>query len=290
LAEAGEHLVEAQAACITGTDLEMAGSVLAALAELAIWRGDAEEAQAYAAKGLAMLAGSEASDLRTRLTWLSLRADVDRAAQGRRRLRIAGEERRTTVEDPFEPLIGLPMTPRGMAYLTLCHGEHALLQAESGIDEWAAAAETWDRAGSPYLASYAHWHAGEALLVAGADRRLVSEELKRAHAVALRLEAEPLRAKIEAVARRARVRLTAPIGPTHERSAPATQYHLTPREMDVLRLVALGRSNREIAHALFMSEKTASVHVSHILAKLGVASRSEATSLAHRRGMVGVEA
>jgi DNA-binding NarL/FixJ family response regulator len=291
LAEAAEHLIEAQAACITGTDLEMAGSVLAALAELAIWRGEAEEARASAAKGLVMLAGSEASDLQARLTWLRLRADADRPNQGHRRHRIAGDDRPATVEDPFEPFTRLPMTPRGTAYLTLCHGEHALLQAEPGVEEWGAAGETWDRAGCSYMASYAHYHSGQALLVAGADRRLVSGELKHAHAVALSLGAEPLRAKIEALARRARVGLiSAPVAPTQERSTPASHYHLTPREMEVLGLVALGRTNREIARALFMSEKTASVHVSHILAKLGVASRSEATSLAHRRGMVGVDA
>jgi DNA-binding NarL/FixJ family response regulator len=182
------------------------------------------------------------------------------------------------------------MTPRGTAYLTLCQGERSLLQADSGIQEWAAAAEAWERAGCSYLAAYAHWHAGQALLVAGADRRCVSEELKHAHAVALSLGAEPLRAKIEAVARRARVRLvSAPAAPAHEQSASAAQCQLTPRELEVLGLVALGRTNREIARALFMSEKTAGVHVSHILAKLGVASRSEATSVAHRCGMVGVE-
>jgi DNA-binding NarL/FixJ family response regulator len=57
--------------------------------------------------------------------------------------------------------------------------------------------------------------------------------------------------------------------------------------VQVLDLVALGRSNREIARALFISEKTTGVHVSHILAKLGVASRTEATSRAHLQGLVG---
>jgi DNA-binding NarL/FixJ family response regulator len=62
---------------------------------------------------------------------------------------------------------------------------------------------------------------------------------------------------------------------------------LTPREIEVLQLVALGRSNGEIGTALFISTKTASVHVSNILAKLGVASRGEASALAHRDGLVG---
>jgi DNA-binding CsgD family transcriptional regulator len=57
---------------------------------------------------------------------------------------------------------------------------------------------------------------------------------------------------------------------------------LTAREFEVLRLVADGRSNPEIAARLFISAKTASVHVSNILAKLGVASRGEAAAAAHR--------
>jgi DNA-binding NarL/FixJ family response regulator len=60
---------------------------------------------------------------------------------------------------------------------------------------------------------------------------------------------------------------------------------LTPREVEVLRLVAEGRSNRQVAEALFISAKTASVHVSNILAKLGVSTRVEAAAIAHRSGL-----
>jgi DNA-binding CsgD family transcriptional regulator len=61
---------------------------------------------------------------------------------------------------------------------------------------------------------------------------------------------------------------------------------LTPREREVLALVADGRTNRQIAEALFISAKTASVHVSNILAKLGVGSRVEAAAVAHRLGLL----
>ena len=60
------------------------------------------------------------------------------------------------------------------------------------------------------------------------------------------------------------------------------QYGLTRRERDVLRLLANGRSDREIAEALFVTRRTASKHVSAILAKLGVQSRTEAVAAAHR--------
>jgi len=66
---------------------------------------------------------------------------------------------------------------------------------------------------------------------------------------------------------------------------PTAQLGLTRRECEVLALVAAGRSNRQIAQALFISPKTASVHVSNILAKLGVAGRVEAAAVAHRFGL-----
>ena len=59
---------------------------------------------------------------------------------------------------------------------------------------------------------------------------------------------------------------------------------LTPREQEVLELLAEGRSNREIAAKLFIAPKTASVHVSNILAKLGASSRTEAAAIAYREG------
>ncbi|MDV9192880.1 LuxR C-terminal-related transcriptional regulator, partial [Streptomyces sp. SR27] len=87
---------------------------------------------------------------------------------------------------------------------------------------------------------------------------------------------------VELLAARARLSLT-----PEKRSAVAADpgedgFGLTPREQGVLRLVAAGRTNRQIAEELFISPKTASVHVSNILAKLGVAGRGEAAALAHR--------
>ena len=76
------------------------------------------------------------------------------------------------------------------------------------------------------------------------------------------------------------------------RDAPAADLpealrQLTARELDVLHLVAQGRSNREVADELFISQKTVSVHVSHILAKLGVRTRVQATALVHQLEATG---
>jgi DNA-binding CsgD family transcriptional regulator/tetratricopeptide (TPR) repeat protein len=286
--EAADHLDIAQGCCITGTDLAMSCRVLAALAELAACRGDPMEAREQAAKGLELFGGAEEMAIQARLVWLGLRADADVVEQRRRRRVGRGEspELLAMVDD----LSTGPTTPEAVAYLALCQGERARGEAESGpdmADTWLTAAETWTRLGGPYPATYARWRAGQALLVGSGDRRRAHDELKQAQAAAACLGADPLRAEIEALARRARLALPRPrLEPDAEPPSAADEYRLTAREVEVLGLVASGRSNREIARTLFMSEKTAAVHVSHILAKLGVSSRSEATSLAHRHGLV----
>jgi DNA-binding NarL/FixJ family response regulator len=105
------------------------------------------------------------------------------------------------------------------------------------------------------------------------------------------LGARLLVAEIDGLARRARIELAlpeaAPDGPALVPTAPPDELGLTPREREVLALVADGRTNRQIAEALFISNKTASVHVSNILAKLGVANRGEAAAVAHRLRLSG---
>jgi DNA-binding NarL/FixJ family response regulator len=112
--------------------------------------------------------------------------------------------------------------------------------------------------------------------------------LGRAADITGRLGARPLDAEVKALARRARLDLAPHAGaaaPASGAPTPAEQLGLTPREAEVLALVAAGRSNRQIAQELFISPKTASVHVSNILAKLGVAGRVEAATIAHRLGL-----
>jgi DNA-binding NarL/FixJ family response regulator len=90
-------------------------------------------------------------------------------------------------------------------------------------------------------------------------------------------------AEVKALAKRARLRLDPDAtAPATEPPTPAEDLGLTPREAEVLALVAAGRSNGQIAQALYISPKTASVHVSNILAKLGVHTRGEAAAVAHR--------
>ncbi|PJT51046.1 hypothetical protein CWI85_09070, partial [Streptomyces albidoflavus] len=107
---------------------------------------------------------------------------------------------------------------------------------------------------------------------------------------ARRLGARPLADSIDLLARRARLSLSTRPAATSRPDTPtdpAEALGLTRREREVLSLLVAGRTNRHIAEELFISPKTASVHVSHILAKLEVSSRGEAAAVAHRLRLVG---
>ncbi|NGN64022.1 AAA family ATPase [Streptomyces sp. A7024] len=163
------------------------------------------------------------------------------------------------------------------------------IQAELARARGADDPALWARTAAglePYAFAYQRarvrhrWAA--ALLAAGGDgaRDQAAELLTAAHSAAEDLTAEPLRAEIERLAGRARIALG---GDGGETPADAVEsLGLTAREQDVLRLVAAGRSNRQIAEELFISPKTASVHVSNMMAKLGVAGRGEAAAVAHK--------
>jgi DNA-binding NarL/FixJ family response regulator len=126
-------------------------------------------------------------------------------------------------------------------------------------------------------------------MTAPQGRALAAEALARARPAAELLGAQPLLAEIDGLARRARIELVAP---TLSQDAPAPlpdaarEVGLTARELEVLEHVALGQTNREIAADLFISARTAAVHVSHILDKLGASTRTEAATAAHRLGLV----
>jgi DNA-binding NarL/FixJ family response regulator len=154
-----------------------------------------------------------------------------------------------------------------------------------GVAAWEETVRAWELAGHAWALAYARYRLAEALCADGGRTEAVAP-LRAAAVSAVHLGAAPLEEDVVALARRARLSLaeeeTAPDVATEE----ATPFGLTEREREVLALVAAGRSNGQIASALFISPKTASVHVSNILAKLGVAGRVEAAGVAHRLGLV----
>jgi DNA-binding CsgD family transcriptional regulator len=180
----------------------------------------------------------------------------------------------------------------------MVRAERARIDGAVDADPWREVAERFGELAEPYLVAYARVREAEAGLRAHGLRAAAAEPLRAAAEVADRLGAAPLRREVDELARRARVDLAPQaVERVSERSTDrqaATKAGartgrgpaLSEREVEVLRLVAQGRSNGEIAEQLFITRKTASVHVSHILDKLAVANRVEAAMVAARLGLL----
>ncbi|QFR00511.1 AAA family ATPase [Streptomyces phaeolivaceus] len=170
----------------------------------------------------------------------------------------------------------------------------AELQRAEGLmtpHTWSDVVTAFEPLERPYDLARVRHRLAEALLTEGTDdetRDRATELLRLAAAVADHLGARPLADEVALLARRARLTLNRAPGTALAAADPVAALGLTDREHDVLRLVAVGRTNRQIAGELFISPKTASVHVSNILAKLGVSGRGEAAAVAHRVGLAPV--
>ena len=151
---------------------------------------------------------------------------------------------------------------------------------------WTDAAAAFTEIPDPFGVAYARYRSAEALLRRDGVKADVGDLLRDAADEAAGIGALPLYRSIETLARRARVPMERPEPDQPEPAAAPTAGGLSPREIEVLRLVADGRSNGEIGEALFISRKTAGVHVTHILDKLGVANRVEAAMAASRLGLL----
>ena len=165
----------------------------------------------------------------------------------------------------------------------------ALALAEAGrVDGdpsgWPPAVEAARAEGDPYLLGYALLRGAGQALEAG-ERDSAAMMLEESALLSAEIGAEPLLVEAQMLARRARVRLPEGSTATPAAERDVDSYGLTGRELEVLQLVAAGRSNPQIAAELFISPKTASVHVSNIISKLNVTSRGEAAALAHRLGV-----
>jgi len=170
--------------------------------------------------------------------------------------------------------------------------EMSRLTGPSNPAAWATAAAVADQLRHPYEVAYCRFRQAEALLLARGSRAAAQVAAEEAHRIASDLGADPLRREVEGLAVRSRIDLAKRPGPAPTAAPAPTQgrraapFTLTPRELDVLERLTLGRSNREIATDLFISEKTASVHVSNIKAKLGANGRAEIAAIAVRLGLV----
>ncbi|MFE7314663.1 AAA family ATPase [Streptomyces sp. NPDC057555] len=229
------------------------------------------------------------------LLWSATAAESD--ARG---LPAAEADRPTALARIREAVKRLPrLSPVWDAFGAAVEAELRRAEGRESPDAWARAVAAFERLERPHELAWCCCRWAESLLhgteraTVGLDGRTPREAavlvLGQAHTAAVEMGARPLIGELELLAQRARIPLPGrsagparPAAGSPPPAAPAESLGLTPRERDVLRLVADGRSNRQIADALFISPKTASVHVSNILAKLGVSGRGEAGAVAHR--------
>jgi DNA-binding CsgD family transcriptional regulator/tetratricopeptide (TPR) repeat protein len=190
---------------------------------------------------------------------------------------------RAKVDDILGELDATRRMPRatGVVAATLDNWIAVVLAERSRIDRtdpelWEAALAAMRRRVQAEYEMYAQFRLAEAHVAHGNSDRATAE-LGAAYERATRLGAEPLADDMRSFARRTRLRLPGV-------AAPAVNL-LTARETDVLGLVAMGLTNREIGKRLFISEKTASVHISNLMAKLGVTNRTQAVHVARERGI-----
>ncbi len=269
-------------------DPGLAGPLHACLAEQALNTGDLAVAADEVADGLAALSGGEwpAEEVRLLAAGARVSADVAvlpavarprgfddrwrRTAAG-----FAGRAREIAGSHAGQPDL--------VAFGTMAAAEHARQLGADDRDTWRGVARAWQLAGQPYREAYARLREAEAALRAG-RREQAARALAACQTLARQLPSPLLLTLSGELASRAR--LTRPSGPRAGSAAAGARFDLTGRETEVLALLVSGDSNRQIARALFISERTVAVHVSRILDKLGVRNRTEAATVGARLGLV----
>jgi DNA-binding NarL/FixJ family response regulator len=267
------------------------------LAERALWRGDTATALAEAEAALGAEARRGLSPAVVRVAAVALSARADRAAAARsagNTTAVAAEEAagaelldtaRTGARFPSRPKTVLG--PEGQGWLARAEAEFNRLTGKNDPADWEKSLAAFG-SGYVYETARTQWRLAEALALTGRPREAAGV-WRAAAATAAELRAVPLGAALDDLGRRLGLNAggaVAPSGAVATGDGVATGggaggvAALTPREREVLRLMSRGLSNRQIGEELFISQKTASVHVSNILAKLGAATRTEAAAIA----------
>lgn len=253
--------------------------------EAALWRGAPEQALRRAETALADLERLLPHHIAAiMLAALGLAAVPEGAHEQAERL-LGAAESAAEKGIPRSGSLGV----EGRAWLTRARAERDRVRGEADAATWTGVLEAFGY-GEPYREAEARVRRAEAQLAAAgrtedraAAARLREEavaDLDAAIGAAERLGAEPLRTRATDVRERAGSRRTRSV-PGAEGAGP-----LTPREAAVLALVAEGRTNRQVGEALYISEKTVSVHLSRVMAKLGAAGRTDAVAIGYERGLI----
>jgi DNA-binding CsgD family transcriptional regulator len=276
------------------TDSMWVGNTAYGRAEVELWRSDPQRSWQLIARSLETMGEDEYVFYTARAYATAARAAAELAERARALGDDEGLEEARRHGDEVLQRFGLLMTserwpggpppPESAAFEAQCVAELTRARGTPDPGAWEAVAERFEALGLPFERAYARWRQAEALVLDDGDRSAAGEPLREAAGLARDLGAALLTAEVEGLARRARIVLD-DAAPARAEPSEIDALGLTERERAVLELVADGRTNREIGAALFMAEKTASVHVSRILAKLGVRSRVEAATAAHRLGV-----
>jgi DNA-binding CsgD family transcriptional regulator/tetratricopeptide (TPR) repeat protein len=290
--EAQAHVAEARELLRRAAGSMWTAPIYARIVELAEHDGDVAAARRAIAEARELMGDFDEHVFYARELYLAgLRAEADAAQRARAARDGAGEEQARAsglaLAAHLRGLVeaaGVEGSPprQVVADLPRIDAEEARLEGRPDEELWRAAALENESIGNLVGTAYARLHEAEAQLESGVD---ATEALRAAHSIAAESGAVPLREACEQLARRARIALGDEPPPVA--STADDPFGLTAREREVLVLVAAGRTNRQIGEELFMSEKTASVHVSRILAKLEVSTRGEAGSVAHKLGLDG---
>jgi len=271
---------------------QLLGPAMAARVLLELRRGELERSRELAREAVERPVRAEGELIyNAELYWLAVRVEAELAERART-LRDDDaleecERNAAAVLDTFTRTIGkVPgegALPESLAFHALAEAELARLRGERTVEPWQVAAERFRNVGTIYPPAYAELRAAEALAFSGGRPAQIAVPLKRAHAAALEIGSPPFLEEVVGLARRAGV----PLGEREGEPEPGAvaDLGLTDRELEVLRLLADGRTNGQIGGELFITPKTASVHVSRILMKLGVTNRAEAAAAAHRMGL-----
>ena len=175
---------------------------------------------------------------------------------------------------PFEQLVPEDMVQPALEALFRAETQRCTAQAAVS-DAWRTATRRCEAAGMRWEQAIASWRWAQALLAEGANRSAIAAPLRSSHRFAAEASAASLLHNVEALATSCRIPLDEPAQPPRSETELAPFNALTKREHEVLSHLVAGRTYAEIAEALFVSEKTVSVHVSNLLRKTGTSSRHE---------------
>ncbi len=259
--------------------------LLVLFSALALWRRQPENALRHVEDGLTVVeAGADDIWAVAPLVWHGTRAWADIATGGLARPSQAQVDRlRHHCTELHRRGSGTVPAVRGVidAFYLMCASEMDRAEQVVNPEGWERVADTWERYRQPYPAAYARMRQAEALLIRRSRSTAAADALRRAEDMARRLGAAPLLEDIADLAGRARITLEMPV-PEADPAPSGVLDGLTARELEVLREIANGLTNREIGQRLYISEKTVSVHVARIFSKIGVHSRMQASAVLHR--------